>query len=170
MNPIDVLLDLATRPLEAARELRPLLTSELMNAHPHHDNSIAWLLWHTAREIDVQISDLSGRPPVWTDQGFDSRFGFDAGPDEMGYGHSETRAREIVEGDADLLLEHLEAVVEAQRAYIGELGPEALGEVIDDAWDPPVTRGARLVSVSADAIAHLGQASYVAGMSEEAFE
>lgn len=170
MNAIDLLLDLAARPLESARELRPLLTSELLNAHPHHDNSIAWLLWHSAREIDAQISELSGAEPVWTSQAFDSRFEFSAGPDDMGYGHSASRAREVVTADAPLLIAHLEAVIETQCAYIGGLTPDQLDEVIDDTWDPPVTRGSRLISISTDAIAHLGQAAYVAGMNEDAFE
>ena len=45
-----------------------------------------------------------------------------------------------------------------------------LAEVIDRSWDPPVTRGARLVSVSEDALQHVGQASYLAGMKDSAFE
>lgn len=170
MNSIDILLDLAARPLEAARALHPQLTAELLNAHPHHDNSVAWLLWHAAREIDAQVSHLSGDEPVWTAQAFDSRFEFSAEANDMGYGHSPRRAREIVTADAGLLFAHVEAAVEAQRAYIGGLDPAELDDVIDDSWDPPVTRGARLISISADAVAHLGQASYIVGMDEDAFE
>jgi hypothetical protein len=36
--------------------------------------------------------------------------------------------------------------------------------VIDDRWDPPVTRGVRLVSVVDDDARHLGQAEYVRGL------
>ncbi|HNV11243.1 MAG TPA: DUF664 domain-containing protein [Propionibacteriaceae bacterium] len=38
--------------------------------------------------------------------------------------------------------------------------------VIDTRWDPPVTRGVRLVSVIDDAVAHVGQAAYARGVVE----
>ena len=43
-------------------------------------------------------------------------------------------------------------------------GLESFALVIDDAWDPPVTRGVRLVSVVDDDIQHAGQAAYLAGL------
>jgi hypothetical protein len=36
--------------------------------------------------------------------------------------------------------------------------------VIDDRWDPPVTRGVRLVSVVNDTTQHAGQAAFAAGV------
>ncbi|WP_336661031.1 mycothiol transferase [Leucobacter sp. USHLN153] len=170
MRPVELLQDLARRPLDAAEALREKLTPELLNAHPHHDNSAAWLLWHAAREIDAQVADLSGEAPVWTAQGFDRKFAIDLPDPGNGYGHSAREARSIVCDDADLLLDHLRAAVEAQLAYLEKLENTALGEVIDDSWDPPVTRASRLISVSADALEHVGQAAYVAGMSQGAFE
>lgn len=170
MNGIEILTDLTRRPLDAAEHLRERLTPELLNAHPHHDNSIAWLLWHAAREIDEQLSALSGREPVWTADGFDRRFGLATGAHELGYGHSAEEARAIRADDADLLLDHLGAVVAAQLAYLSELDEASLVQIVDDRWDPPVTRGSRLVSMSADALEHVGQAAYIAGMSRDAFE
>ena len=41
-----------------------------------------------------------------------------------------------------------------------------LDRVVDDAWDPPVTLGVRLVSVINETAQHLGQASYVRGLLE----
>ncbi|KTR74037.1 aspartate/tyrosine/aromatic aminotransferase, partial [Rothia kristinae] len=50
MDAIDVLQDLAARPLQAAEGFAERLTAEKLNAHPGgQDNSIAWLLWHAAR-------------------------------------------------------------------------------------------------------------------------
>lgn len=166
----EALADLARRPLDAAEALRPKLVPELLNAHPHHDNSIAWLLWHAAREIDAQIADLSGGEPVWTAQGFAGRFDFDRPASSIGYGDGPDEARGVVCDDADLLIEHLRAAVDAQLAYLAGLDDTALDEVIDESWDPPVTRASRLVSVSADAVAHVGQAAYVAGLGADAFE
>lgn len=170
MHTIDILIDLAERPRAAAEALRLSLTPGLLNAHPHHDNSIAWLLWHAARQLDEQLAALSGREPVWTATGFDRRFGLPLDPHEMGYGHTPEEARTVVVDDPELLLDHLAAVVDAQLAYLRTLDDDALDEIVDQQWDPPVTRAARLVSISVDAAAHVAQAAYVAGLAPDAFE
>lgn len=65
MNGIDVLLDFAARPKDVLTAL-PSLNAEQLNQHPEgHPNSIAWLLWHTGREIDVQLSALTGDDELW---------------------------------------------------------------------------------------------------------
>ena len=170
MSSIEILKDIAHRPLEEAQALRPALTAEVLDAHPHHDNSIAWLLWHSAREIDEQLASLSGQEPVWTAQRFAERFALDLGEHEMGFGHTGTDARRIQVSDPDLLVDHLRAVVEAQLAYLDSLGEADLEEVIDAHWNPPVTRAARLISISLDAVAHIAQAAYITGMEPAAFE
>lgn len=170
MNAIEILIDLARRPQSAAVQLRGALTPELVNAHPHHDNSIAWLLWHAAREIDEQLAEISGEPSVWLAHGFAERFALDATPTEIGYGHTPERARSIVVQDPALLLEHLAAVVDAQVAYLATLDEEDLARIVDERWDPPVTLAARMISISCDAAEHVGQAAYVAGLGTAAFE
>lgn len=171
MNAITLLKDLANRPSEVAARLKDRIAPDMINAHPgEHDNSLAWLLWHTAREIDEQVSGLSGRETVWTSQGFDDRFDLDLEPHELGFGHSAERARSIVVDDANLLFEHLDAVVGAEIDYLETLTEDDLDEVIDENWDPPVTRGARLVSVTEDALQHLGQATYITGMDSSVFQ
>lgn len=165
MDAIDVLQDLAARPLQAAEGFADRLSAEKLNAHPGgQDNSIAWLLWHAAREIDAQVADLADAEQVWTAQGFDRRFDLGLDRADMGYGHTPEQARAVVVEDADLLYAYLRAVVDAEQAYLRTLSPEDLAEVIDRSWDPPVTRAARLVSVSEDALQHIGQAAYVLGM------
>ncbi|GAB2537592.1 mycothiol transferase [Brachybacterium huguangmaarense] len=165
MNGIDILSDLATRPRDLADSLRDRLTPEALNRHPgRHDNSIAWLLWHTARMMDMQLSALSGEETVWLAKGYDERFGLGLAPDDMGYGHTPEQARAIRVDDADLLLEHLRDVTAALLAYLGGIDDAALSDVVDEDWDPPVTRGARIVSILDDAAVHVGQAAYVLGM------
>ncbi len=51
-----------------------------------------------------------------------------------------------------------------RAAYVADLQPDDLDRVVDEAWDPPVTLGARLVSVVNEVNAHLGQAQYVRGL------
>ena len=48
--------------------------------------------------------------------------------------------------------------------YLDGITAAQLDDVIDEDWDPPVTRGARVVSVVDDAIQHLAQANYALGM------
>lgn len=168
MNGIEILTDAATRPRDAATGLVDGLPREMLNVHPAgHDNSIAWLLWHSAREMDVQISALSGEEPVWTAQGFDERFGLNLSEQDIGLGHSPDQARSIRADDPQLLLDHLSAVTEALLDYLHTLDDDDLGEVIDPDWDPPVRRGQRIVSLIDDAAQHIAQAAYVAGMDRD---
>lgn len=170
MNAIDILIDLAARTRDSAEELRGVLTPEMLNAHPHHDNSIAWLLWHAAREIDAQLADLSGEEPVWLAAGFAERFALPVGPAEHGYGHTPEQARAIVVSDPELLLDHLSAVVAAQISYVSSLDEGDLSRIVDTSRTPQVSLATRLVSISCDALEHVGQAAYIAGMGAGAFE
>src|SRR5690625_154991 len=136
MNSIDILRDSASRPLETIRRLRPSLSSAVLNAHPGgHDNSIAWLLWHIGREIDLQTAHLAGRDQLWMSEGYQQRFGI--GDEGIGYGHSSSQARGVVIDDADLLLEYVEAATGFLDVYLRDLDPADLSDVIDDSWDPP---------------------------------
>lgn len=161
MDSKEMLIQLATLPLSAARNLPPLGAAQL-NAHPAgHPNSIAWLLWHSAREIDVQLAELNDRRQVWED--FGERFELGEIGMGIGYGHSREQARSIVVEDQQLLLDYLEATLAALSGYVRTLGEAQLDEIVDRAWEPPVTRGVRLLSMLDDAIQHVGQAAYAAG-------
>ncbi|PNE16494.1 hypothetical protein B1H26_24895 [Amycolatopsis sp. BJA-103] len=50
------------------------------------------------------------------------------------------------------------------REPVACLGEADLDRIVDDAWDPPVTLGVRLVSVLSDDLQHAGQAAYVRGL------
>ncbi len=161
MNATELLDDLALRPVGSARGL-PTLTPEQLNAHlADHPNSIAWLLWHSGREVDVQLTELSGAAPVW--ERYRDRFGLGELGESFGFGHTREQAAAVRVDDQDLLIDYLGATLAALKDYALRLSDAELDEVIDDSWDPPVTRGVRLVSIIDDAIAHVGQAAYAAG-------
>ncbi|TDU27905.1 DinB family protein [Arthrobacter sp. JUb115] len=161
MKVSELLSDLAQRTIDAVRAL-PQLGSEQLNAHPgNHPNSIAWLLWHSGREADIQLSALSGQPELW--EQFRDRFNLGELGDSMGFGHSAEQARSIIVNDQQLLLDYLEACFSALGGYASRLREEELDEIIDRSWDPAVTRGVRLVSIIDDASVHVGQAAYAAG-------
>lgn len=169
MNAIAILSELAGRPVQALEWFWDDLDPTKLNVHPGgHDNSPAWLLWHAGREIDVQLAHLSGEEQTWTVSGWGARFAMDLDPDDLGYGHSAAQARAIALPGTDtskqLLRDYLEAVTAQAQAYISTLSDDDLDDVIDDAWDPPVTRGVRLVSLFDDALQHVGQAAYSTGM------
>lgn len=63
-----------------------------------------------------------------------------------------------------MLLEYLDAVDGRTRGLLETLAPADLDRVVDRAWDPPVTLGARLVSVADDCLQHAGQAAYARGL------
>lgn len=170
MNTLEVLIDLASRTRDSAQELRGVLTPEMLNAHPYHDNSIAWLLWHSAREIDEQLADISGSEAVWTSGGFADRFDLAVAQHEHGYRHTPEQARAIVVHDPSLLIEHLDAVVEAQISFLSNLDESELGRIVDGSRTPPVSLATRMISMSCDAIEHIAQARYIAGMGALAFE
>lgn len=161
MDIVELFSDLTNRPVDAAEAL-PSLSAEQLNAHPAgHPNSIAWLLWHSGREVDVQLADLTGDAQQW--ESFRDRFDLGELGETVGYGHTTDQAGQITVDDQQLLTDYLGATLTALVTYVEGLSEDDLGEVIDENWTPPVTRGARLISIVDDAAVHVGQAAYAAG-------
>lgn len=134
MNSIEILTDFAHRPVDAANNL-PALSADQLNAHPGgHPNSIAWLLWHSGREVDVQLSDLTGDEQVWIK--FRDRFELGEPGDAVGLGHTPEQAAEIKVDDQQLLIDYVEATLSALGRYVGKLSETDLGEIIDENWTP----------------------------------
>ena len=168
MDARDVLCEAASRPATEAKALVDTLPAGVLNAHAGgHTNSIAWLLWHAGRQMDVQLAQLNGESQVWRSQGFESRFNLGELGDTVGYGHTAEQARAIVVEHAALLVEYLSATTAALSRYIAGLSEADLDDVIDTSWTPHVTRGVRLVSMIDDAAQHVGQAAYAAGILAE---
>jgi hypothetical protein len=126
-------------------------------------NSIAWLVWHLSRIEDDHVAGVAGGDQVWVTQGWADRFDLPFDVHEHGYAMSSADVGRVrVAGD--LLAGYYDAVAARSAAYVAELGPDDLDRVVDESWDPPVTLGARLVSVANEVNAHLGQAQYVRGL------
>ena len=165
MDARNVLCEAANRPAAEAKALIDTLPEGALNAHAGgHTNSIAWLLWHAGRQMDVQLAQLTSKPQVWHSQGFDARFNLGELGDTVGYGHTAEQARAVVVEDAALLVEYLGAATAALSEYIAGLSEADLDDMIDTSWTPHVTRGVRLVSMIDDATQHMGQAAYAAGI------
>jgi hypothetical protein len=160
----ELLRDAFTRLIEHVDELTDGLTDDVSFHRPTSDaNSIAWLIWHSARVQDAQVADIAGVEQVWTADGWVDRFGLDLARDDTGYGHS---AEDVgkVRAPAVLLAEYYRAVHAMTLDYVITVTSAELARIVDNRWDPPVTAGVRLVSIIDDCAQHLGQAAYVRGI------
>ena len=136
----------------------------LMQAPAPGTNPIAWLIWHVARVQDQQVAELIDEEQIWVQDDWASRFGLDADPSDIGYGHSAAQVAAVRPTDPAVLLEYLDVVDRRTRTMLQSLTPADLDRIIDATWDPPVTLGVRLLSVADDALQHIGQAAYVRGL------
>ncbi len=159
----ELLRDFFTRLIEHVDELTEDLTEAMATYRPAPDaNTIAWLIWHSARVQDAQVADIAGVDQVWTSEGWVDRFGLDLPRDDTGYGHSADDVAKVVVA-AELLAGYYHAVHAMTLDYVTTLTDEELARIVDRNWDPPVTASARLVSIVDDCAQHLGQAAYVRG-------
>jgi uncharacterized damage-inducible protein DinB len=127
-------------------------------------NSIGWLVWHLTRVQDDHVAGVAGTEQVWTTQGWAERFGLPFPEHAIGYGHSSDEVAAVRVESPDLLTGYYDAVAARTLDYIGRLTDADLDRVVDEAWDPPVTLGVRLVSVVDDCAQHAGQAAFVRGL------
>jgi hypothetical protein len=161
----EMLRDSFTRLIEHVDDLTDGLTDEVSLFRPTATaNSIAWLIWHSARVQDAQLCDIAGVQQVWLRDGWVDRFGLDLPRDAHGYGHTPDEVGKV-RTPADLLAGYYHAVHKVTLEYIASVTAEELSRVVDTGWTPPVTASARLVSIIDDCAQHLGQAAYVRGIS-----
>ena len=160
----EILRDSFTRLIEHADEITAGLSDEASFYRPTPAaNSIAWLIWHSARIQDAQIAHIAGTEQVWFSAGWVDRFALDLPRDAHGYGHT---AEEVgkVRAPAGLLAGYYHAVHKMTLEYVATVTDAELARVVDENWDPPVTASVRLVSIIDDCAQHLGQAAYIRGI------
>ena len=160
----ELLRDFFTRIVEHVDELTDGLSEATSSYRPVPTaNSIAWLVWHSARVQDAQVADIAGTEQVWTGEGWVDRFGLDLPRDDTGYGHSAEQVGKV-RADADLLAGYYRAVHAMTLDYVTTVTDAELARVVDQRWTPPVTASVRLVSIVDDCAQHLGQAAYLRGI------
>ncbi|OBH08522.1 mycothiol transferase [Mycobacterium sp. E1747] len=160
----ELLRDAFTRLIEHVDDIADGLTDAVAQYRVTPSaNSIAWLLWHSARVQDIQLADVAGVEQVWLRDGWVDRFGLDLPRNDTGYGHGPEQVAKV-KAPADLLSGYYHAVHKLTLEYIAGVTAADLERVVDTNWDPPVTASARLVSIIDDCAQHLGQAAYVRGI------
>lgn len=166
MNVSELLTDALGRVREQMPDLVAGLSDDDLAWRPDPEaNSIAWLVWHLTRIEDDHVAGVAGSEQVWLADGWADRFGLPFGDHEHGYSMSADDVGKVRAG-GELLAGYYEAVAARSAEYVATLTPDDLDRVVDEAWDPPVTLGVRLVSVVNEVNAHLGQAQYVRGLLE----
>ncbi|MCH9643214.1 MAG: mycothiol transferase [Actinomycetia bacterium] len=160
----ELLRDSFTRLIEHVDDLTDGLTEAVAHYRPTPEaNTIAWLIWHSARIQDAQLCDIAGIEQVWFRDGWVDRFALDLPRDAHGYGHTPEEVAKV-RASGQLLGGYYHAVHKVSLEYIASISPDELARVVDERWTPPVTASARLVSIIDDAAQHLGQAAYLRGI------
>ena len=160
----ELLRDSFTRLIEHVDELTDGLTDDQATYQPTPSaNSIAWLIWHSARVQDMQLAPIAGVEQVWAAGGWVDRFGLDLPRNDSGYGHGPAEVARV-QAPIDLLAGYYHAVHTLTLEFVAAVTAEDLKRIVDSNWDPPVTAGARIVSIIDDCAQHLGQAAYLRGI------
>jgi hypothetical protein len=85
-------------------------------------NTIAWLVWHSARVQDHHVAELIDADQIWIGDDWARGFGLDPDPSNTGYGHGATDIVTVRPERPEVLLEYLDAV--DRRTHIpGEVTP-----------------------------------------------
>ena len=161
MVAIEVFLDAFGRNHEALHRILTDLSEDELTREPHPP--IGWLAWRLTRVMDNNLARLSGREQLWIRDGWATRFGMPANPED--YGRSVTHTREQVRAfraTAKLLLQYHDATFEGLIAYLKSLTDEDLTRKLDEPkYQPLPTVAVRLVSVLENALTNRGQISYL---------
>lgn len=161
MNPTQLLSETLDRAQEHFEEtLNQMSVTEANTMPVPLIKSVTWLMWHTARELEMQTADLQGRESLWVSDGWNSKFALELPDDTEDWRHTPAEAAKVIVSDPQLLKDYLAAAIQFTKDYLAVVSEESLTEIIDRSWTPPVTRQARIVSIVDDAIMHSGQAVY----------
>lgn len=165
MRTSDVLAEGFGRIREVVHEaVDGLSAQELSRQAAKGTNTVGWLVWHLTRVQDDHVSEVAGHEQAWTGDGWADRFDLPLESADTGYGHTEEQMASVRVASTADLLGYYDAVHERTLAFVATLGDDDLDRVVDKGWNPPVTLGARLISVLADDLQHAGQAAFVRGV------
>lgn len=165
MNVAALLIELFERIPDHVRTAVDGLDAEQLATVPAPGtNPVGWLVWHLTRVQDHHVSELMHSDQLWVSGDWAERFGLEPDPSNTGYGHSPSDVAKVRPDGPELLIHYYEAVAARTLDLVQGLAPEDLDRVVDEAWDPPVTLGVRLVSIADDDIQHAGQAAYLRGL------
>ncbi len=96
MKQIQLLVDILVRAQERFEDTLSQMTLDEANTVPTPlIKSVTWLMWHTARELDYQISELNKSQPLWLNDGWTEKFGLDLPNDTEDWHHTPEEAAKV---------------------------------------------------------------------------
>ncbi len=166
MDPLDLVRDSLGRVHELIPAVLDGLTGEDLLWRPDPEaNSIGWLVWHLTRIEDDHLARLANVEQAWTADGWYQRFGLPYLKAAQGFRMTPVEVGAFNVTETSLLNGYAAATWQQAQAILGSLDGR-VDEVIDTRYTPPVTVGARLVSVIVETAQHVGQAGYLRGLRE----
>ncbi len=149
------------------------LTPEELSKMPTDDsNSIAWLMWHTARDEDYLISLAEERPQLWVSEGWHDKFGIEPGTvdghdfKDIGVGSTAKEVASFKTPDAGVIIGYYLAAREATKKYLENVSPEDLDREMPDPWSNggKTTLVTYINCIVDEALAHGGQVAMLRGL------
>ena len=142
------------------------LDDAVIARQPNDDsNSIAWLMFHMNRVVDLFINQrIRSQSQVWIDAGWHQKFGMDGDPATNGQGWTKEQLAEWTPPGKEVLLGYFEAVKDSAREYLNGLTDEDLEAsiIVPPATEPRLLSDILGVMVF-DNITHGGQIAYLRG-------
>ena len=165
MNAVDVVRESLGRVATAVPAVLHGLSPHDLVVRPSADaNPIGWLVWHLARVEDAHVAEVLEQDQLWETGPWAAAMGLEPDPSNSGYGHTAEQVAAIRPPGTEVLQDYFDQVRARTERYLDTLPDEDLDRIVDRSYDPPVTLGVRLVSVSEDGLQHIGQAAYVKGL------
>ena len=131
-----------------------------------HCNSIAWILWHMNRVVDIFINTrLQAKPQLWVREAWHSKLGMDEGARVMGHSEEDLSAWPAPSRKAQI--GYSLAVRGDAREYITSLTVEDLARRVTfppEAQTQDHSVATALGQLLWDNVAHGGQIAYIRGL------
>jgi hypothetical protein len=162
-----LVLDTFKKETEELEKALQGLTEEDLNRQPAPDcNPIGWLIWHTIRSIDRNMSEIMGEEQLWTKDKWHTRFNREPDPAETGYGHTAAQVKAFKAPPVRVFLEYHRAIMSKVDNYINTRLDEK--ELARDYLSPTFNKtrnvGEAITAQFWHGANHIGQADYARGL------
>jgi uncharacterized damage-inducible protein DinB len=162
-----LVLDSFQRQAQELEKVVKGLTEDDLNRQPAPDcNSIGWLVWHTLRGVDRNMSEVMGKEQLWIKDKWYVKFNRAADPAETGYAHTAKRAKEFKSPSVRVILDYQNALMNRVEDYINSMLTET---DLDREYFSPTFKDKRIVGTNIAGLFwhcanHIGAAGYVRGL------
>ena len=143
------------------RSLEGLTQEDIAWKPGEHCNSIAFILWHATRVEDYFFTRvLQRKTALYEADGWMEKLGT---PPDSGYGYTVEQLQSWPVPKLEDLRGYADAVRQSTLAYLEQLTPEKMLELVRPDR-PPDTIGGMLGRISTEIALHMGQIDYLRGL------